>query len=347
MSELKKTIFTIIIPVYNSELYVGNLLTDLLQFGENNNEIILIDDGSTDNSYLICKEFSSKYDFIKLYTQENKGVSATRNYGISISSGEYIIFLDADDRVPTWFYDNLHNVSTDLTISAFNNVRGKDIVRFGPVENKMYKDRITICKWLIDLDTSQFGWVLNVLWNKIFKKSIIIENNIVFRNICPGEDMVFICEYMQYIHSVRISSKIVYSYYSRDNNSLINSFYSSHKQITRRKMVYSQLKKLYQSFGILDIKILELNLLEGFSIYAAINTITDKKIRIKEKKTFLDDIKTYENFDLVYLYLESENSYLKKIEKFFLIVDNSYLLILILTIKNVIINIKNKFVREE
>lgn len=88
---------SIIIPVYNVEKYIDECLISIVEQNVENIEVILINDGSTDSSGLICEEYCKKYNYMTLYTQENKGLSMARNRGMLLATGKYILFLDSDD----------------------------------------------------------------------------------------------------------------------------------------------------------------------------------------------------------------------------------------------------------
>lgn len=90
---------SVIVPVYNSEAYLSMCIESILKQSYYNIEIILIDDGSTDTSLGICCEYSKRDPRVKVFHQDNKGVSAARNYGIDVSEGEYIMFVDSDDEL--------------------------------------------------------------------------------------------------------------------------------------------------------------------------------------------------------------------------------------------------------
>ena len=90
---------SVIVPVYNSEVYLSMCIDSIINQTYKNLEIILIDDGSTDNSLKICNDYEKKDNRIKVFHQENKGVSAARNLGLSLSQGEYITFVDSDDEL--------------------------------------------------------------------------------------------------------------------------------------------------------------------------------------------------------------------------------------------------------
>ena len=98
---MEKCRFSIIVPVYNVETYLGSCVNSLMNQDYGNYEILLINDGSTDESGRICDYFSSICSKIKVFHCKNKGVSAARNYGVSQAQGEYLIFVDSDDCVET------------------------------------------------------------------------------------------------------------------------------------------------------------------------------------------------------------------------------------------------------
>ena len=101
---------SIIIPVYNVEQYIKNCLESVINQTYDNWEIILIDDGSTDNSKAIYENIAIKNDKIKIFKQTNKGVSAARNLGIEKAQGDYIVFLDADDWIEKKFLERMLEV---------------------------------------------------------------------------------------------------------------------------------------------------------------------------------------------------------------------------------------------
>ena len=94
---MRKKRLSIIIPIFNSEKYLCECLDSVLTCKNNDIEVILIDDGSTDNSYNICKDYQKKDNRIVLLQQKNAGVSRARNHGLEVAKGEYIGFVDSDD----------------------------------------------------------------------------------------------------------------------------------------------------------------------------------------------------------------------------------------------------------
>ena len=111
---------SIIVPVYNIEAYVARCLDSLVQQDLKEIEIIVVNDGSTDNSPEICKSYAKKYPNIKYISQRNQGLSAARNTGISAAKGEYIGFVDGDDFVKNGMFSTLYNnaIENDVLISC-------------------------------------------------------------------------------------------------------------------------------------------------------------------------------------------------------------------------------------
>lgn len=134
---MEKCRFSIIVPVYNVETYLGSCVNSLMNQDYGNYEILLINDGSTDESGRICDYFSSICSKIKVFHCKNKGVSAARNYGVSQAQGEYLIFADSDDRVESDLCSHIDAVlkrTGDVDVVAYN----------GWEENQMDKTRKTI-----------------------------------------------------------------------------------------------------------------------------------------------------------------------------------------------------------
>ena len=103
------SLISVIVPIYNSEKYLDNTIKSIINQTYKNLEIILVDDGSTDKSYEICKKYQKKDNRIKLFHQKNKGVSFARNIGIENSNGEFLTFLDSDDLIDKKMYEKLFN----------------------------------------------------------------------------------------------------------------------------------------------------------------------------------------------------------------------------------------------
>lgn len=137
---MKKDLISVIVPVYNVEKYLDKCLTSILDQSYQNLEIILIDDGSTDNSRKICDEYKKKDQRIKVIHKKNGGLSDARNVGIKSATGKYITFVDSDDYVDEDYVEYLYHLikkyKVNLSFCKFRIERGTPIKR----ENQIYKD---------------------------------------------------------------------------------------------------------------------------------------------------------------------------------------------------------------
>lgn len=210
---------SIIIPVYNVSLYLSKCLDSLCRQLREDTEVILINDGSTDNSGLICNEYSSKYCNITIKHISNGGVSNARNVGISLAHGRFITFIDSDDWVANDYIDQLLlfcQKDVDLVVSGITNYRNEEMgesVRLNPSSFilKYSEDLISILQ--TPLMTSPVA--------KVYRRSLIQNNNLRFNPaISFAEDYEFNLSFLQYVKSVFVSDYVGYCYRRETVNSL-------------------------------------------------------------------------------------------------------------------------------
>lgn len=123
---MKNKLVSIIIPIYNTEKYISSCLESVINQTYDNIEIIIINDGTTDNAGIIAEEYAKNYDFIHVYHQENKGASEARKLGYQKSSGEYLIFVDSDDTIPPYsieiLYNTIEHQQADIVYGGYNRI---------------------------------------------------------------------------------------------------------------------------------------------------------------------------------------------------------------------------------
>ncbi|MGV3026914.1 bifunctional glycosyltransferase/CDP-glycerol:glycerophosphate glycerophosphotransferase [Clostridium thermobutyricum] len=208
---------SIIIPVYNVEEYLKETFESLINQDMKDFEVILIDDGSTDRSFDILKEYSNKYEYIKVYKQNNSGPSKARNKGLSLAKGEYIIFMDSDDILPFDSLSYRYNLAKklDLDIGIFASHRF-DEEKEWPMKTHFLSEGYK------ELD-SDYDLILTLgPWNKIFKSSIIKDLRFP-EDIKYAEDQVFIMTSYMRANSIYASNKVVYKQRIRSNNLSLTS----------------------------------------------------------------------------------------------------------------------------
>lgn len=213
---------SIIVPVYNVEKYLGECIESLLNQTYSPFEIILIDDGSTDKSGYICDCFAQKNKLVRVFHQNNLGVSMARNRALLMATGKYIVFVDADDLVSSLYLETLINYmyssEADLPICGYTREKNKLVSYDGDLNSQiMMLSADYIYNHLLNHEKFE-----GYLWNKLFCKSIIMKNHIEFQ---PGiniwEDMCFYASYLKYIDKIAIGSDNLYFY--RDNDSSVTN----------------------------------------------------------------------------------------------------------------------------
>lgn len=242
---------SIIVPIYNSENYIGNCIKSILNQSYKNIEMILINDGSTDNSEEICQSYAKDNNNIVYIKQNNKGVSEARNLGIDVATGTYILFVDSDDIIDPNATKKmvyaLERWKTQLVISCFRKIRNYDeieklngsINRFKPNmildDNEFYDNFARIFFEMQDLS-------LFTPWGKLYLHNILKENNIKFPpNIHYGEDMWFNLQYYRYCKGVVILQEQLYLYLEMNPNSLEAKFKKN--LFYNQKELYSEIKR--------------------------------------------------------------------------------------------------------
>ena len=199
---MEKELVTIIVPVYNDERYIGRCINSLINQKYSNLDILIINDGSTDNTEKICKVLSNKDKRIRVINKKNGGVSSARNMGIELAKGKYIFFIDSDDTI------DINAISTLVL-----NRKEKELV--GISYRKCMRNQREYIKeqFIISILKNK---ELGVIWGYIFETEII--KKIMFdQNTSFMEDTMFLIQYIQYVEKVRIIS---------ENDSYYNHFFN-------------------------------------------------------------------------------------------------------------------------
>ena len=221
---------SIIIPVYNSEKYLRRTFESLLKQTYSDFEVIIVDDGSTDGSLKLCREYVEKDKRFIIIHQSNSGVSSARNAGIRQASGNIITFLDSDDYVSKSYCETIQNNLENMDLLVFQTCKHFDdgtrmmqITRTGDFIGKeeIEKGMLLLHNYRFD----QLGWP----WNKAFKRSLIMDTNLTFpEDMNWFEDEVFCMRYFAVIGSLRIIDNVIHHYRVRED-SLTNNQITSDK----------------------------------------------------------------------------------------------------------------------
>lgn len=231
---MKQNKFSIILPVYNAEKYLVRTIESVLSQSYTCWELICVNDGSTDESLSICEKYQNMDSRIVVINKENRGVSDTRNIGISNTTGNYILFLDSDDYFSSAYLEDLaeilKNRKYDLVITNHFDILSNGIQKSTPIDEQDFTNSQEILK-LINFSVRQSQWRfegwygnLRTVWGKCFDTHLIKEYQLKFEpSLKYGEDMVFLLEYLTKIDTAKLINKYYY-YYDRTNlSSAMNS----------------------------------------------------------------------------------------------------------------------------
>lgn len=218
---MNDSLVSIIIPAYNTEKYIENCLRSITNQTYNNLEIIVIDDGSTDETYKLCKSWENKDERLRIIKKSNTGVSDTRNIGIKLANGKYIVFIDSDDYVSDDYVETLVDNIGDAQMVCgeyYYVINGKIVTHNSYLDDGSSESISNIdAVNLMHKKNSFQGY----LWNKIFLKNIILDNNIFFEtDVKIWEDMLFCIQYLSKIEKVFYYNKPIYYYIKRENSAL-------------------------------------------------------------------------------------------------------------------------------
>ena len=207
-------LFSIIVPVYNVELYLRQCLDSVIHQTFSDYEIICINDGSTDNSSVILQEYSQ----IRIINQANKGLSAARNIGIKEATGDYLIFLDSDDWLENDALQIIHDNLTDEDLLCFNGRRffedGKQEVPDAGIREENLTGWAYYNKYA--LVPRKFHFVCVVL--RVYRREYLLKNKLFFEEGIYHEDNLFTPFACYYAQTVRVIPDCLYIYRIREGS---------------------------------------------------------------------------------------------------------------------------------
>lgn len=282
---------SIIVPIYNVERYLERCIISILNQTYVNFELILVNDGSIDNSKDICEKYLSIDNRIKLINKKNGGLSSARNTGIELAIGEYIAFVDSDDYINKYMYEvlitTLKKDKSDMVICGYNKVDQNE-ANFQEINNYIDVNNVlaskiskveALDKLLIEGEKFVFAW------NKIYKRKLF--NELRYKNGKIYEDEFLAHRVLYKCNKVSVINEKLYFYIQRDG-SIINS-----------KFTTKRFDKVYALKERIDF-LKEKNLLE---------------LKEKAEKSFVDYF--IWNYFVAYQRLENVNSDLIKLKNEF------------------------------
>lgn len=218
---MQKQLVSIIVPVYNSQKTIERCLTSILKQTYRNLEVIVVDDGSTDNSVQIINQY--KVDGrIHLISKKNGGASSARNTGLSLAKGDFIQFVDSDDYLSSNMTERLVTLITtnncDLVICGYKHINGNRKLH---LPKQLYDGTDVIKNAFLRLWETTY---INIPWNKLYCRALC--NGISFPiEVTLGEDLIFNIQYLKKCQRVFVSEELLYNYYWAGEGKLTTKFY--------------------------------------------------------------------------------------------------------------------------
>lgn len=232
---------SIIVPVYNAQSTLRRCLDSILSQDYTDYEVLVIDDGSKDDSPAICDEYAAKDSRFRVFHKSNGGVSSARNVGLDNAIGEWITFADSDDMFEDGAFSMIYNSITQTDSSCNLIVENVEMIHYDGRKSVVYKSSMSS---LADLIAS--GWYGSV-WNKMFRNRLLHSLNLRFdEELHFGEDQLFVAEYLQQVDKI---SYIKFPCYIQYLPQCYRKKYEQYTGYNYHMAIYRKIKKINPSYA--------------------------------------------------------------------------------------------------
>ncbi len=239
---------SIIVPVYNAEHTIGRCIESILNQEYTDFELLLINDGSTDNSGAICDAYAAKDSRVQVFHKENTGVSASRNLALDRAGGIYLQFLDSDDWITPDATKSLvrtmESGPCDMVISDFYRVVGERLAQKGDIDDDSMMTREEYAAHMME---NPADFYYGVLWNKLYRRSIVEEHHLRMNpEISWCEDFMFNLEYIRWAETFRAVQIPIY-YYVKTKGSLASQSLTISQTVKMKRMVFEYYHRFFKT----------------------------------------------------------------------------------------------------
>lgn len=253
-------LISIIVPVYNVQQYLDRCINSLLEQTYNNIEIILVDDGSSDESPNMCDAYSDRFSFVKVIHKQNQGLGYARNSGLKIASGEYIAFVDSDDYLGKEhlisLYNSIKENKTDVCYCGHTTVRNEiQVPHYNSLAGKVARNEAVKLE-IIPRFCGKTGSLPDDLQMSacmaLYKKEIIDKFGLKFvsEREFVSEDFIFNMDYLLHVNAVSFSDSVGYFYWYNET-SLTHQYLQD--RFERNKKMMLEMVERTKKAGIFDI----------------------------------------------------------------------------------------------
>lgn len=285
-----KVLVSVIVPAYNAEKVVRDCLNSILGQTLQNIEIIVVDDGSKDSTRKILREFCEKDSRVRtIEKDQNEGLSAARNSAVKIAQGKYIGFVDADDRVEKDYFESMYLAGNgaDLIVTGYqHDTMSEDrkelhISRTVCMTGGYFDNKKEVVSKAADIDTAK---MFAYTWNKLYERSLIVENGFKFSNQVLIEDFIFNTLYWDKISSVCIIPKSGYHYVKASKEALTQKFLPDFLKIMDKRFDYMKALMVKNSVYYDSVKMQLANIYIKHALAGVVrNCAPEGKYRVSEQ----------------------------------------------------------------
>ena len=253
---MNNPLVSIIVPVYNVQNSVARCLESICAQTWKDIEVILVNDGSRDESFSICEQFREKDPRIVLVDKSNSGVSETRNCGMSLAKGKYVQFVDSDDHLLPGCTANLvaamQRSHADLVLAPYRMMvprkdGGYDTREYSLLPAGVYNK----VDYLSQLTGNAAAFYYGVLWNKLYRRDLIQMAHIRFEHVVYAEDQLFKTRYLQVAQRFAAIDEAAYCYI-QNPQSVCHTQVSAADMLRHRSRMYHTYKELCIQLGVYD-----------------------------------------------------------------------------------------------
>lgn len=244
---------TLIVPIYNAAAYLENCLDTIKAQSYREFEALLVNDGSTDASFDICRSYVQSDSRFRLIDKPNSGVSDSRNRALDQACGKYLQFLDSDDWLTPNAIETLvhaaESTGADLVLSHFYRVVGERMAQRGHIKARQVLTRQEFAEEMMKAPANYY---YGVLWNKLYRRSIVEAHRLRFpSDINWCEDFLFNLNYIEHVRLVSAVPEPIY-YYRKRGDSLVNAQASLRRTVAMKRSTFEYYKELYRKLDLYE-----------------------------------------------------------------------------------------------
>lgn len=280
--------YSVIVPVYNVESYLPRCIDSLLAQNYVDLEILLIDNGSKDQSGQICEDYAAQFSNITAYHIPNKGVGSARNFGLSKAKGDFICFVDADDYLVGNLFSDVESQldsQLDLVVFSYYNSIEKNLSEINrsakilPAEGK--KDKSEFIALFQELFLTD---MMYTVWNKIYRREFLEEHQIVFESYELGEDVRFNLNVYQHVNTVFLVKSGYYVYISGRIDSAMGQYHPNRMNYQLEEL--GKVDQLMISWNSHDDQFIDQ--IKARILMSNIQNISKQKMSLSKKRHYVE-----------------------------------------------------------